>query len=208
MTSQNFFIFKPPPPLSKALVAPLAPTLWCIIRMASHNYFKMTKKKFNKFYIKLLNNWIKYKLDPVFKNHLWQTQTKIQVWLVTSSLPPYPKHFLIGFRRFIKMAFVRSRGTVSPIPPVPRRADPGVGGSAPKPPLASGGWRLRLQTPELLLPSSIIVAFEKGVYIYVGDTSYDTGSDFLTCNNYDLYFFILEWRFVGLLSKLAPGSDL
>jgi len=49
--------------------------------MASHNYFK-GQKKFNN--IKLLNNLIKYKLDPVFENYLWQTQAEIQVWLVTS----------------------------------------------------------------------------------------------------------------------------
>jgi len=30
--------------------------------------FQMTKHKFN--IIKLVNNWIKYKLDPVFENHL------------------------------------------------------------------------------------------------------------------------------------------
>jgi len=30
--------------------------------------FQMTKNKFNN--IKLVNNWIKYKLDSVFENHL------------------------------------------------------------------------------------------------------------------------------------------
>jgi len=30
--------------------------------------FQMAKNKFNN--IKLVNNWIKYKLDPVFENHL------------------------------------------------------------------------------------------------------------------------------------------
>jgi len=35
--------------------------------------FQMTKNKFNK-------------LDPVFENHLWQTQAEIQVWLVKSPL--------------------------------------------------------------------------------------------------------------------------
>jgi len=31
-----------------------------------------------------------------------------------------------------------------------------VGGSAPKPPLASGDWGLRPQTPKLLLPSHVV----------------------------------------------------
>jgi len=47
--------------------------------------FQMTKNKFND--IKLVNNWIKYKLDLVFENHLWQTQAEIQLWLVKSA--PY-----------------------------------------------------------------------------------------------------------------------
>jgi len=42
----------------------------------------MTKNKFNN--IKLVKNWIKYKSDPVFENHLWQTRAEIQVWMVTS----------------------------------------------------------------------------------------------------------------------------
>jgi len=45
--------------------------------MALHNYFKWQKNKFND--IKLVNNWIKYKLDPVFENRLWETQAEIQV---------------------------------------------------------------------------------------------------------------------------------
>jgi len=50
-------------------------------RMASHNQpVSNDKKKFNN--IKLVKNRIKYKLDPVFENHLWQTQAEIQVWLV------------------------------------------------------------------------------------------------------------------------------
>jgi len=35
------------------------------------------------------------------------------------------------------------------------------GGSAPNPPLASGGWRIRLQTPVLLLSSPVTVIFSK-----------------------------------------------
>jgi len=83
--------------------------------------FQTTKNKFNN--IKLVNNWKKYKLDPVFENYLWQTQAEIQVWLVMSPLP-YPQYFLIGFRRFTKMTFVRSGGTVPPSPPPPRGAAP------------------------------------------------------------------------------------
>jgi len=30
--------------------------------------FQMTKNKFNN--IKIVNNWIKYKFDPVFENHM------------------------------------------------------------------------------------------------------------------------------------------
>jgi len=37
--------------------------------------FKKTKSKFNN--NKLVNNWIKYLLDPVFENHLCQTQAEI-----------------------------------------------------------------------------------------------------------------------------------
>jgi len=60
--------------------------------MALHNYFKWQKTKFNN--IKLVKNWIEYKLDPVFKNHLWQTQAEIQVWLVTSlPIPPMFSHW-------------------------------------------------------------------------------------------------------------------
>jgi len=36
-----------------------------------------------------------------------------------------------------------------------------VEGSAPQPPLASGGWSLRPQTPELLLSSPVTVTFSK-----------------------------------------------
>jgi len=54
--------------------------------------FQMTKNKFDN--IKLVNNWMKYKLDPVFENHLPQTQIEIRVWLVTSPLPHIPKYFL------------------------------------------------------------------------------------------------------------------
>jgi len=53
--------------------------------MASHNYFKWQKNKFSN--TKLVNNWVKYKLDSIFENHLWETQAEIQVWLVTSLLP-------------------------------------------------------------------------------------------------------------------------
>jgi len=82
--------------------------------MASHNYFKWQKTNiFNN--IKLVN-WIKYKLDPVFENHLWQTQAKIQIWLVTS-LPIYPQNFLVGFRRFTKITLWGVGGTVPPSPP-------------------------------------------------------------------------------------------
>jgi len=35
--------------------------------------------------------------------------------------PPYPKYFLIVFKRFTKITFVRSRGTVSPGHPQWRR---------------------------------------------------------------------------------------
>jgi len=57
--------------------------------MGSHNYFKWQKNKFDK----LVKNWMKYKLDPDFKNHLWQTQSEIQVWLVTLLLPHTPNIF-------------------------------------------------------------------------------------------------------------------
>jgi len=77
--------------------------------------FQMTKNKFND--IKLVNNWIKYKLDPVFENHLLQTRPKFKYDWWRHPLPPYPQYFLIGFRRFIKMTFVRSGGTVPPSPP-------------------------------------------------------------------------------------------
>jgi len=74
--------------------------------------FQMTKNKFNTV-IEIVKNWIKYTLDPVFENNLWQTQAEIQAWLVTSS-PPYPQYFLIGFRRFIKMTSERSGGLFPP----------------------------------------------------------------------------------------------
>jgi len=35
---------------------------------------------------------MKFKLDPVFENHLWRTRTEIQVWLVTST-PHTPNIF-------------------------------------------------------------------------------------------------------------------
>jgi len=47
---------------------------WRIKLMASHNYFKR-QKKFNN--VKLVNNWMKYKLDPVFENHLRKSQVEI-----------------------------------------------------------------------------------------------------------------------------------
>jgi len=52
--------------------------------------FQMKKKLNN---IKLVNNWIKYKLDPVFENNLWQTQAEIQQWLVKyGDVTPPPPH--------------------------------------------------------------------------------------------------------------------
>jgi len=46
--------------------------------------YQITKKnKCNN--IKLVINWVNY-TDPVFENHLWQTQAEIQVWLVMSPL--------------------------------------------------------------------------------------------------------------------------
>jgi len=36
-----------------------------------------------------------------------------------------------------------------------------VGGSAPKPQLAAGGWGLRSQIPEMLLPLSVTLIFSK-----------------------------------------------
>jgi len=96
-----------------------APTLWRIKRMASHNYFKWQKKYNN---IKLVNNWIKYKLDP----DLWKPLVTNSAWNsgmvddVTS--PSCPQYFLIGFRRFTKITFERSGGRLyPPSPPQWRR---------------------------------------------------------------------------------------
>jgi len=60
--------------------------------------FQVTKNKFSN--IKFVNKWIKYKLVPVFKNYLCQTQAKIQVWLVTS--PPIPTLFSHRFKAIYK----------------------------------------------------------------------------------------------------------
>jgi len=51
-----------------------ATTLWRINRMASHNYFKWQKNKCNN--IKLVKNWLKYKLDP----GLWKTLETSSAW--------------------------------------------------------------------------------------------------------------------------------
>jgi len=83
--------------------------------------FQMTKNKFIASNIKLVNNWIKYMLDPVFENHLWLWQTQVEIMVVDVTLPPYPQYFLIGFRRFTKMTIVRSEGIVSPQSPPWRR---------------------------------------------------------------------------------------
>jgi len=107
-------------------------------------------------------------------------------------------------------------------------------GSATKPPLASGGWGFRPQTPELLLPSPVTFIFPKPflalksllskrnennfeiakifcfcpLVYYLnsaqGTLANATGSDFSACINYNLYYIILEWRLVGPSPSLPP----
>jgi len=98
-----------------------APNLWRIKRMASHNYIKWQKSKYNN--IKLVKIWLKYKLDPGF----WKPLATSSAWnsgMFGDVTPtPYPQYFLIGFRRFTKMTLERSRETIllqSPVAPLLR----------------------------------------------------------------------------------------
>jgi len=61
--------------------------------MASYKVQRFQEKinKFNN--IKLVNHWIKYKLDTEFENHLWQIQAEIQLMLVMS--PPHNPQFFL-----------------------------------------------------------------------------------------------------------------
>jgi len=70
-----------------------------------------------------------------------------------------------------------------------------VRGSAPKLPLASGGWGLFPQTPRLSFPLNLRVIFEWCTY-------------FSASLKLKLWSFVLKWRLVGLLAKLAPWLKL
>jgi len=61
------------------------------------------------------------KLDPVFENHLWQTQAEIQVWLVTSPLSHTPNIFSSVLDDLQKWPLWGVGGTVPPQSPPWRR---------------------------------------------------------------------------------------